>query len=48
METRVNCLETMTLDDMEWEIGEGKRRISEAIPGQVDFRRGCGAMRWLN
>ena len=36
-ETREDCLETMTLDDMEWEIGEGKRRISEAIPGQGDF-----------
>ena len=36
-ETRDGCLEAMTLDDMEWEVGEGKRRISEAIPGQVDF-----------
>ncbi|MCY4546273.1 MAG: polysaccharide deacetylase family protein [Gemmatimonadetes bacterium] len=36
-ESRADCLETMTLDDMEWEIGEGKRRISEAIPEQVDF-----------
>ena len=36
-ETRSDCLETMTLDDMAWEIGEGKRRISEAIPEQVDF-----------
>ena len=36
-ETRADCLETMTLDDMEWEIGEGRRRISEAIPEQADF-----------
>ena len=36
-ETRTGCLETMTLEDMEWEIGEGRRRISEAIPGQADF-----------
>lgn len=36
-ETRTDCLETMTLEDMEWEIGEGRRRISEAIPGQADF-----------
>lgn len=36
-ETRTDCLETMTLDDMEWEIGEGRRRIAEAIPGQADF-----------
>ncbi len=36
-ETRADCLETMTLDEIEWEIGEGKRRISEVIPEQLDF-----------
>ncbi len=35
--SRDDCLETMTLDDMDWEIGEGKRRIREAIPEQADF-----------
>ena len=36
-ENRSNCLETMTLEDIDWEVGEGKRRISEAIPIQDDF-----------
>src|SRR5207237_10070805 len=28
------CLETVTLEEMEWEVGEGKRRLRELIPGQ--------------
>ncbi len=36
-ENRVDCLEMMTLDEITWEVGEGKRRISEMIPNQVDF-----------
>ncbi len=36
-DTREDCLETMTLDDMAWEIGEGRRRIAAAVPQQSDF-----------
>jgi len=35
--SRENCLESMTLKDMAWEIAEGKRRIREAIPNQAEF-----------